>query len=89
MHSSPRHMIYAALLRLHPRHERHHHLHRGDRGDDGAENLGRDADRSSRIVADRAVHHRRDRRRALHHGLPDVMTEHRAAHRWRSRQRRI
>ena len=23
----------------------------------------------------------RDRRRALHHGLPDVMTEHRAAHR--------
>ena len=61
-------MWYAALLRLHPRHEHHHHLHRSDRGNDGAEHIGRATDRLGRIVAGRAVHHRRDRLRALYHG---------------------
>ena len=67
MHSSRRHVV-CSTLRLHPRHERHQHLHRGDRGDDGAKRLGRDADRLGPIAGDRAVHHRRDRLRALYHG---------------------
>ena len=46
----------------------HHHLHRGDRGDGGAKDLGRDADRLGRIVAERAVDHHGDRLHELHYG---------------------
>ena len=83
-------MWYAALLRLCPRHEHHHHLHRSDRGNDGAEHIGRATDRLGRIVAGRAVHHRRNCLRALHHdGHWRDDRALRAAHRWRSRSRRI